>query len=202
MYRGSRPRILPIIIVIIIVALVVAVLVTVGRMLFSGGSMTQDSKKASDSSLLQTAIISQDANRSVRWTVRGPIVSNEKFKSYQITVSPSSRTFVTYSGYLDQVTDTKSYDNNAKAYEQFVYALEKTNLAKTRSVPDADLRGVCATQGLAYQFETLVDGNADHTVWSSTCKDSPGTMVANAPQVQALFVNQIPDFHPLFSRVY
>lgn len=201
MYRGSRPRILPIIVVIVIVALVVATLVTAGRMLFSGDS-SKDNKKVSSSSLTEKALLNGSTDRSVRWTVRGPIVSNEKFRSYQITVSPSERTYVIYSGYLDQVTSTKTYDNNADAYEQFTYALDKTGISKTRDVPDADLRGVCATQGLAYKFETLSNNDADHTMWSSTCKDSPGTMTADALQVQALFVNQIPDFHSLFNKIY
>jgi len=201
MYRGSRPRIFPIIIVIIIVALVVATLVTVGRMLFNNSSSTDD-KKATSSSTLEHALLNEDTDRSVRWTVRGPIVSNEKFRSYQITISPSERTYVTYSGYLDTVIDTKTYDNNSQAYEQFVYALDKTGISKTRKVPDTDLRGVCATQGLAYKFETLTGDDADHNVWSSTCKDSPGTMTASALQVQALFVNQIPDFKPLFNKIY
>jgi len=201
MYRGSRPRILPIIVVIVIVALVVAAIVTVGRMLFSGSGDTRDNKKTT-SSVIEQAVLAQDSDRSVRWTVRGPIVADEKFRSYQIIVSPSTRTFVTYSGYLDQVIDTKTYSNNLKAYEQFVYALDKTDIAKARDTKDADLRGVCATNGLAYEFETLVNDDPDHTMWSSTCKDSQGTMTADPLQVQALFVNQVPDFRPLFTKIY
>lgn len=202
MYRGSRPRILPIIIVIVIVALVVATLVTVGRMLFSGNGDTSQEKKQTTSSVIEQAVLAQDGERGVRWTVRGPIVADEKFRSYQITITPSTRTYVTYSGYLDQVIDTKTYSNNVKAYEQFVYALNKTNIAKARDTKDADLRGVCATNGLAYEFETLVNDDPDHTMWSSTCKDSQGTMTADPLQVQALFTNQIPDFRPLFTKIY
>jgi hypothetical protein len=202
MYRGSRPRILPIIVVIVIVALVVAAIVTVGRMLFSGSGDTSQDNKKTTSSVIEQAVLAQDSDRAVRWTVRGPIVGDEKFRSYQIIISPSTRTYITYSGYLDQVIDTKSYSNNVKAYEQFVYALNKTDIAKARDTKDADLRGVCATNGLAYEFETLVNDDPDHVMWSSTCKDSQGTMTADPLQVQALFVNQIPDFHPLFTKIY
>lgn len=202
MYRGSRPRILPIIVVIVIVALVVAAIVTAGRMLFSGSGNTSQEDKKTTSSVIEQAVLAQDSNRAVRWTVRGPIVGDEKFRSYQIIISPSTRTYVTYSGYLDQVIDTKTYSNNVKAYEQFVYALNKTDIAKARDTKDADLRGVCATNGLAYEFETLVNDDPDHTMWSSTCKDSKGTMTADPLQVQALFVNQIPDFRPLFTKIY
>lgn len=201
MYRGSKPRILPIIIVIIIVALVVATLVTVGRMIFSDKG-TKSEKKEDSSLTLEKALLNESTDRAVKWLVRGPIVSNEKFKSYEITISPSERKYVIYSGYLDQVTETKTYDNNVQAYEQFVYALDKTGITELRVVPDANLRGVCATQGLAYQFDTLSGGNSDNSMWSSTCKESPGTMTASPLQVQALFTNQIPNFHPLFNKVY
>jgi hypothetical protein len=202
MYRGSRPRILPIIVVIVIVALVVAAIVTVGRVLFSSNGDTSQDQKKTTSSVIEQAVLAQSSDRAVRWTVRGPIVADEKFRSYQIIISPSTRTYITYSGYLDQVIDTKSYSNNVKAYEQFVYALNKTDIAKARDTKDADLRGVCATNGLAYEFETLVNDDPDHSMWSSTCKDSQGTMTADPLQVQALFVNQIPDFHPLFTKIY
>lgn len=202
MYRGSRPRILPIIVVIVIVALVVAAIVTVGRMLFSDNNNASQDNKKTTSSVIEQAVLAQDSDRAVRWTVRGPIVSDEKFRSYQIIIGPSTRTYVTYSGYLDQVIDTKTYPNNVKAYEQFVYALDKTDIAKARDTKDTDLRGVCATNGLAYEFETLVNDDPDHTMWSSTCKDSQGTMTADPLRVQALFVNQIPDFRPLFTKIY
>lgn len=200
MYRGSKPKILPIVIVIIVIALIIATLVTVGRMIFSGDSSTDEAKE--DTTSMQSSLLDQGSTRSVGWTVRGPIVANENFRSYQITVSASSRTYVVYSGYLSTVISSKTYDNNADAYEQFVFALDKTGVAVARDAKNTDLRGVCATKGLAYKFETLNNNEADHGVWSSTCKDSPGTMTADPLKVQALFVNQITDFEPLFNEVY
>jgi len=199
MYRGSNPRILPIIIVIIVVALVVAALVTVGRLLFSGSSSSSDDKNTTS---LQESVLDRTASRSVRWTVRGPIVADEKFRSYQVVVSPSNRTFVTYSGYLDQVMETKTYNNNVKAYEEFVYALDKAGISKTRNSANTEFRGVCATRGIAYMFETMNDANVDNSIWSSSCKDSAGTMGADPLKIHALFVNQIPDYKPLFNDIY
>ncbi len=200
MYRGSGPRILPIIIIIIIVALVIAALVTVGRMLFNSNKTSSNDQTTTSS--VETAILDRSDTRSVRWTVRGPIVADEKFRSYQITVSPKSRTYVTYSGYLEQVIASKTYENNAKAYEQFVYALNNAGLSKTRSASNEDFRGVCATAGIAFMFETVANGTADQSEWSTTCKQSPGSMTADPLKVQALFVNQIPDFQPTFNNVY
>lgn len=201
MYKGSRSRILPIIVVIIVVIAVIAALVTAGKMLFGANKSTTKTTDTSASAIAD-AVLDRADGRSVRWTVRGPIVANENFRSYQITVTPSTRTYTTYSGYLDQPVDSKSYDNNAKAYEEFVYALNNANVSATRNAASTDFRGVCATQGIAYMFETLSRDTADHTLWSSTCKDSRGTLGADPLKLQALFTNQIPDFKPLFNSVY
>ena len=93
MYRGSGPRIVPLIVAVLVVAFVIAGLVMVGRMIFSGDKQSNGDKK--NGPTLVDSVLNQDESRSVRWTIRGPIVANEKFKSYQITVSPSERTFVT-----------------------------------------------------------------------------------------------------------
>lgn len=199
MYRGSKPRILPIIIIIIVIALVVAALVAAGRMIF-GGEPSEPTNQNTNS--LSTALLDTTAERAVRWTVRGPIVGNENFKTYQITIAPNGRTYTIYNNYLDQVSKNMTYDNNLPAYEQFIYALDNAGITNVRTVKDTDIRGVCATDGIAYTFETLSSGNADNTIWSSTCKDSPGTMAADPLKIQALFVNQIPDFMPLFGKIY
>lgn len=200
MYRGSNPRILPIIIIILVIAIVIAGLVSLGRLFFTGGGSTDATPESTESVL--TAVKDTDNGRSVRWTVRGPIVADEKFRSYEITVSPSERKFITYSGYLDQVIDTHSYTNNTQAYEQFVYALDKAEIGQTRNAKDTDFRGVCATDGFVYVFSTLSGETPDHTLWTSSCRGSKGTMGANPVQLHALFVNQIPDFKPLFNQIY
>lgn len=201
MYRGSGPRILPIIIVILVVALVIAALVSVGRMVFTSNT-TQSPAGVETTDAVLAALHDTGDARSVRWTVRGPIVADEKYTSYAITVGPTERSFVLYAGYQDQVLDTKKYPNNTRAYEQFIYALEKASIAKTRNANDTDFRGVCATRGLAFKYQSLNDGNADHTLWTTTCSGSKGTMTASIAQVQALFVNQIPDFKPQFDEIY
>jgi hypothetical protein len=201
MYRGSGPRILPIIIIILVVALVIAAVVSIGRMMFTNSSTSSPAGVETTESVL-SALHETGDSRSVRWTVRGPIVADEQFKTYTITVGPTARSFVTRSGYEEQVIDTKTYRNNTSAYEQFVYALEKAGIANTRSAGDIDFRGVCATHGLAFRYESLQNGTAEHSLWTTTCGGSKGTMTANIGQIQALFVNQIPDFKPQFDSIY
>lgn len=199
MYRGSGPRILPLIVIIVIVALVIAALVTIGRMVFGGGSQSGEQE---NQDAVATAVLDTTAARSVQWTVRGPLVANANFRTYQITISPQESVYTVYSGYLGEPLESQRYANNTAAYEQFVFALDKADVGKTRDAEDTDIRGVCATDGIAYTFETLTNNTADNTLWSSTCKNSPGTLAANPLQIHALFTNQIPDFKPIFTSVY
>jgi hypothetical protein len=197
MYRGSNPRIVPIIVTIVVVALVISGIVALGRVFFSSSSSSTSTTPTLSSSVLNTG-----EDRSVRWTVRGPIVADENFRSYQITISASSRNYTVYSGYLKSVISTNSYENNDRAYDEFVHALINADITNTRSASNDDLRGVCATGGIAYEFETLNGSDVDQSLWSSTCSQSKGTMAADALKIHALFVNQIPDFKPLFTSVY
>ena len=86
--------------------------------------------------------------------------------------------------------------------EQFTYALVKVNIQASDNKSNDDIRGVCATKGLAYVFETRDGDNTDTNLWTSTCKDSPGTLNADTLKLQALFVNQIPDFKPSFNNIF
>lgn len=191
---------MPIIITIITVVVVAAILVTLVRSMLNRGT-TEDQQQTPEQTLEEN-IKDQSGTHAVRWTVRGPIVANEEFRSYQITVTPTARHYVVYSGYLDKVIDSKTYDNNANAYVQFTYALVNAEIKQANYSANDDIRGVCATKGLAYVFETLNSDNVDNNLWSSTCPESPGTLNADALKIQALFVNQIPDFKPLFNNIF
>jgi hypothetical protein len=196
MYRGNSSRIVPIILVLIVIAIVIAALVSLGRAIFGGGETTSQTNTGRDS-LLDTSV-----GHSVRMTVRGPIVANEEFHSYQVTVDSSVRALTTYQGYLEQSIGSKSYGNNLKAYEQFVYALDKANIMVGDELTGDknDTRGICAT-GLVYEFEVI---NADSTVkrlWTSTCKGSPGSLKASVTQVKNLFLAQIPDNDQLLRKL-
>lgn len=194
MYKGGKPRIIPILIAVIIIALIVAALVSLGRMLFTSDTGTK-TNGATESEKIRTDLLDTSSGRGVRFTERGPIIADEEFKSYQIVITPTTRTYTTYNGYLDRVVSTKVYQNNDKAYEELVYALDKSYVYKLRDTQgNDDIRGVCATNGRLYVFETTNIDAATHTLWTSTCKGSLGNMGANLAQIKALFVNQVPDF--------
>jgi hypothetical protein len=189
MYRGNGARAFPIIIILIIVAIAIAALVSVGRSIFGGGDAADQPVDTSRSSLLNTGV-----DHSVRMTVRGPLVADESFRSYRITVSSSDRTLTTYSGYLEQPIDTKQLGNNVKSYDEFVHALEKANMVEGDAFTgdEDDTRGICA-KGNLYEFEVLQSGSTVKRLWTSTCRGSAGSLRANSNQLQDLFLDQIPD---------
>lgn len=185
---------MPIIIFIIIAALLIFGLVAAAKYLF-GGSRGDDEEVRTTVQTAQDELLTINVDRSVRATVRGPIVADENFRSYQVTVSPSSRVYTGFDGYLEYVRENKSYDNNSKAYEEFVYALDKAAITKPGKYTEdqaSDLRGICAT-GRIYEFEFLDEGSVKKHYWTSTCKGSPGTFGASVDQIMDLFAAQVPE---------
>lgn len=190
MARYSTSRIIPVALVIIIIIIAIAAIVSLARVVFfSGSSSTPAMVDTSREALLSTT-----PDHSVRMTVRGPIVASEEFYSYQIDISPNLRAIKTFKGYLGDVVKSTSLVNSVAAYEEFVYALDKADMADgTQLEGDKDdLRGICAT-GRVYEFSILEDNKVVKRLWTSTCKGSAGSLDASVQQLTRLFINQIPD---------
>lgn len=188
MYKSSTSKVLPIILVLIVVAIAIAALVSVGRAIFGGGN-DQPQVDVGREALLNTSV-----GRSVRMNVRGPIVANENFNSYQIEVEPTSRRLTTYVGYHHQTIDNLEFSNNTKAYEEFVYALARANMMQGEELTgeEDDTRGICS-DGLLYEFSVLQGTSVVKRLWTSTCDGSPGSFDASVKQVSELFLDQIPN---------
>lgn len=191
-------RIAPIALIIIIIAIAIAVIVSLARVMFF--SDNQGSPAAIDVS--REALLSTTVDRSVKMTVRGEIVADEQFKSYQITVSPSSRDFVTYQGYLDKAVDAVYLGNNIPAYEQFVHALDKAGLARGNQLADDknDIRGVCA-DGKVYEFHIMNASEVVKHLWTSTCSGWKGSLVGKIKDFTDLFELQIPDSKDIIRKL-
>lgn len=194
-YRNSR--ILPTILVVIIIIIAIVALISIARALFFSGSSNQAATDTTEQSLLDTS-----PSSSVSMSVRGPIVAEENFHSYKITVSPNARQITTYNGYLGTVVAQQNFDNNTAAYEQFVNAL---NLAKMTAGNqpaggEGDVKGVCAT-GRLTEFSILSNDQPVETLWTSTCSGSQGTLRANSSQLSSLFTAQIPGAQTLINDV-
>lgn len=190
MYRGKTTRIFPIILVILVVAIAIAALVSLGRAIFTGGD--QSTPQALDVS--KQALRNTAADASVQMTVRGPIVADENFRSYQVTITPNSRDMTTYAGYVKRPIESQHLDNNSAAYEQFVYALDRANLAAGAELTGDkdDTRGICAA-GSLYEFAIRRGDTTVKHLWTSSCSGSAGSLRAELEQVQRLFLVQLPD---------
>jgi hypothetical protein len=195
-YRTSR--IIPIVLVIVIVIIAIASLVSLARVVFFSGSTSKTSVgDTSQEALLNTAV-----GHGVSMTVRGPIVADEKFRSYKIDISSDARTIKTYTGYLDTIVDQNTLGNNIVAYDQFVHALDKANLTKGKQL-DGDKNstlGICAT-GSVYDFTILRGDKVVKNLWTSTCNGSTGSLNASVTQLTNLFTNQIPGASLQISKI-
>ena len=196
MSRYKTQRIAPILLAIVIIIVAVAGLVALGRLLFSGVTRSNTSVTQSESIISTTRddLLKTTDGRAISMTVRGPIVADEDFRSYRITISPSSRNFEAFTGYLESSTSNQSLSNNTAAYNQFVNALDKARLVNSAPTDSetADLLGICAT-GKVYEFNILNNGSSTALYWTSTCSGSRGNLSANIGQVSSLFFSQIPD---------
>lgn len=195
-YRNSRT--LPTILTVIVIIIAIVGLVSLARFIFFPGS-------SSDNAIVDTSredLLSSVEGRAVSMTVRGPIVADENFRSYKITISPTSREIKTYTGYLGTVLDQRALSNNVAAYEEFVHALSKANMVAGQPFTGDknDVRGICAT-GHVYEFGLLKDNEPTEVLWTSTCNGSKGSLKASTDQLSQLFRAQIPESRDLIRAV-
>lgn len=190
--RNNLSRFIPILLVIVVAIVAVTAVIAIGRALFGGNGTNQQNTTKVDEG--KTALLSTDIGRSVKLTVRGPIVADENFRSYTIDVSSGSRSMTTYEGYLDKQIAQENLSNNHKAYEELVYALDKRKMMEGTQLTDEqnDLRGICAT-GRVYVFETLNNNTVVKRLWTSDCSGSKGSAKANVAEILDMFLKQIPD---------
>lgn len=190
MARYGKSRSAPIILILVIMVVAVAAIISLAKAIF----VDNGSNKTTKTDISRQELLSTTNGHKVRMTVRGAIVADETFSSYRIEVTPSSRSLVTYNGYLERQVKAINLDNNVKAYEEFVNALDKADLAEGTPLEDEkdDTKGICAT-GLLYEFEIINSEGTVKRLWTSTCKGSPGSLDASVDQLSKLFIEQIPD---------
>lgn len=200
MSRYSRNRFLPILLVVVVMIIAIVALVSLARAIFFSDDRSSNTTQQIDVS--REALLNTAEGHSVRMTIRGPIVADETFNSYRITITPSSRSLVTYKGYLGGQIDAVQLGNNVSAYEEFVHALDKANLPEGTQFPEDkdDTRGICAT-GRIYEYEIINGDEVVKRLWTSTCKGSPGSLQASADQLTNLFIVQIPDARDVLNKI-
>lgn len=200
MARYSQSRFLPILLVVVVMIIAIVALVSLARAIFFSGDQSSETTQQIDVS--REALLNTSEGHRVQMTIRGPIVADETFNSYRITVTPSSRSLVTYTGYLGGQIDEIRLGNNIPAYEEFVHALDKANLPVGTQFPEDkdDTRGICAT-GRIYEYEIINGDDVVKRLWTSTCKGSPGSLQASAEQLTNLFTVQIPNAREALNKI-
>lgn len=197
MYKGSRSRFLPFIIVVIVIVLVVAAFVGLGRLIFGGGDSSQPS---GDKAPLSSELLNAGNSRAVSMTVRGPIVGNEEFRSYQITVSSDERSITSWKGYdRTNVIDSKRLDNDEKAYREFIYALDYAGFTKSAEVESDNTNGLCS-KGRVYDFQLLAGSSVVDHRWTTNC-GVKGSFRGDGPAIRELFLKQIPNASEIVNKV-
>lgn len=187
------------IVAITIIVLAIAVIAYVGRIIF----FPNDTNTTSKVDTSETALLSTTADRAVRMTVRGPIVADEDFRSYQIQITPNERVLTTYKGYLAQPISSIPLGNNIPAYEQLVYALNAAGMmnADEFTGDSNDTRGVCAT-GRLYEFQILNAGKSIKRLWTTSCSNSRGSLNISVDPLVDLLTKQIPTSQTVIGRLW
>lgn len=181
---------------ILVITIIVVALASVMRIVFNNSTAV----KVDDAN---QSLIVTDSNRAVSLTVRGKIVADEDFRSYQIKITPNARTITIYKGYLGTVISTRTLSNNTAAYEQFVYALKNANFMTGNELTgDANkTSGICAA-GYLYEFKMLKDDQPTKQLWTSSCSGVKGSSTASPSRLKSLFVAQIPDADKDINKIW
>lgn len=121
----------------------------------------------------------------------GRINGDDAHRAVRITVDSNSRRIDIIQGYEGKVIDTRSYDNNPKAYHEFMSALAKTGFGKVKKGNFTTEDGVCAS-GRRYVFELTENQKSVSRTWTANC--AKGSSPASAEAVTSLFRRQITDY--------
>lgn len=188
MYRGNS-KVLPVVLIVIVMIVAIFAVVAVGRALLGRNTPAEPADDRAS-----RALVTADADHSVRMTLRGPIVADEDFNSYQIEVSPIGRRMTTYRGYQNHVLEDTRLSNSTDAYVEFTHALNRIEFTNERELTEEqdDIRGVCP-EGRLYTFEILQAQSVIKQLWTSSCRDAQGSFAGNAVDARDLFLKQIPE---------
>jgi hypothetical protein len=188
MYRG-KSKLLPIILMVLVAVVAIIAMVSLGRALLGRGDRAQ---VADDS--VSRALLTAEIDRAVRMNVRGPIVADEDFRSYEIEITPSSRRMTTYRGYQNEVIDNTQLGNSTVAYIEFVNALSRANFAERApaALEPETVEGLCAG-GRLFTFDVMQAQSVVDESWIASCRNAPSTFRGDAVTARDLFLAQIPN---------
>lgn len=179
-----------------ITAVFIIALILVGWGLFS---IANNIFRGNDSDSSQLEPINDflvESTEVARFTVDGPVVANEKHRSYTIEVSKNLVVMKVYKSYGQVLLAEKSYTNTTAAYDAFLSALGNANTTALRKNASTEVdfadQGVCA-RGRKYIVE--LDGSVRR--WSTSCGKKEGNAGFVMAPITELFRSQVPDAREL-----
>jgi hypothetical protein len=136
--------------------------------------------------------IAADA-KTFSFTTIGPIVSDEEHRETIITVSANVVEMKTFTGYNNQVAESRSYQNTTESFHEFRSALDVLDISRrlkgTDKEDDKNDVGFCPT-GKRY----IIEIDSEIRRWSTSCSSKQGTAGFSTAAVRTLFQRQVPDF--------
>jgi hypothetical protein len=139
------------------------------------------------------------SDSQVRYTIDGPIIASENYRSVQITISPTDRNLTVFQGYQGSAIINQTYPNNQQAYADFLAALQHVDFTAVRSVSSSlSSQSICPT-GNRSRYQLLEANKKLMDLWSASCIG--GSFAGNINQTSNLFRAQIPDYDKQTSHV-
>lgn len=136
----------------------------------------------------------------VQLTIDGPLTADPYHNGVKLTVGQTQNTVQTYRGYQNEELQSRSYPNNANAYDAFLRSLQLVGFTKGDIDPKkSDERGYCP-DGDRYIYRIISENGTDiQRFWSTSC--GQGNFGGNPAQVRSLFIRQIPEYHQVVNRL-
>ncbi len=179
---------------ILVIAVMVIALILICWGLFSIARNTFGNNEEAE--VVEQEEFTLDSIGTASYTVDGPVVANEKQRSYRIDVSENVVSMKVYGSYGSFLITEQSYPNTTESYIAFMKALDNANVSErargTTEEDDYKEVGVCASgKRFIVQLDTAIRR------WSTSCGGRQGTAGFSMAPVGSLFQRQVPDFSTL-----
>ncbi|HSX47663.1 MAG TPA: hypothetical protein VLF63_02715 [Patescibacteria group bacterium] len=136
-----------------------------------------------------------------RLTIDGPINSEEKHQTIEISVDKSSVTIDQFQGYNHRVVKQQTYASSPAAYDNFLHALYHAGFTLgISSGKNSSELGYCPL-GDRYVFELINGGSNIERFWATNCSGTPKTFNGNISLNLTLFQAQVPNYSDFIQNV-
>lgn len=158
--------------------------------------------RSSSQSITSLLTSYEDTDTTVQFTDDGPVSADQTHEGIRVNVGQYATTIQIYQGYQNDITTSKTFENNPASYGTFLRAIELLDYTGGVTNPNsalADPRGVCSI-GQQYTFQIISgDGSNIQNYWTTSC--GGGTFKGNVQQIQALFEAQVPNYPAIAGNV-